>query len=99
MANDMYSSMAQLAALDLRLFPVHGTITTHNGVGCTCGNRDCQDIAKHPVAYHGGLPAAAPNPGWWLDHPHHGAAVATGPGSGVWVIDVDGDVGKAQLKR
>lgn len=26
---------------------------------------------------------------WWTEHPDHGIGIATGPGSGIWVLDVD----------
>ena len=36
---------------------------------------------------------------WWRQHPTHGVGIATGPRSGIWVLDVDGDTGKDTLKR
>ena len=30
---------------------------------------------------------------WWETHPHHNVAVATGPESGIWVLDVDAKSG------
>lgn len=26
---------------------------------------------------------------WWNEHPDHGIGIATGPGSGIWVLDID----------
>jgi hypothetical protein len=37
--------------------------------------------------------------GWAAEHPGCNWGVACGPGSGVWVLDVDGGQGKAALRR
>lgn len=33
----------------------------------------------------------------WVQHPADGIGIATGPGSGLWVLDVDGEPGRASL--
>jgi len=36
---------------------------------------------------------------WWQHHPGRGVALATGTYSGLWVVDVDGDLGRASLRQ
>lgn len=55
--------------------------------------------AKEPIGAavpHGCLDATTDGDqvlAWWGDHPDAGIGVATGSGSGIWVLDIDGPVG------
>jgi hypothetical protein len=61
----------------------------------------CWERSKNPITDHG-LKEATSNQhkiaGWWCKRDFN-VAIATGPGSGIWVLDVDGDEGEATLRR
>ncbi len=81
-----------------RVMPVHGN---KEFGGCTCGFADCNSVGKHPV------------PKAWQEKASNDEAeirsmfaglsndfnygIATGEASNVFVLDVDGDVGRASL--
>jgi hypothetical protein len=70
--------------------------------GCSCGNRNCKSVGKHPRTTHGLSDASADAAticGWWERWPDANIGIATGPESGVIVLDVDGEDGKASLKK
>ena len=88
-------------ALGFAVFPVH---TSRNGV-CSCG-RDCgRDNGKHPMTEHGHLDATRDRNQvieWWTRWPDANIGIATGPDSGVFVVDLDikdGVDGLATLQR
>src|SRR5262245_33216857 len=62
---------------------------------CSCGKANCTDIAKHPVGslVEHGLTNASTNlktiANWWLRRPGANVGIATGPPSGLLVVDVD----------
>ena len=70
------------------VLPVHGV---NNGV-CTCGASDCGSPAKHPRTTQG-LKDASTNTDqiqeWWTRWPDSNVGIATGPISGIVVVDVD----------
>lgn len=94
--NERQNSALDLAKNCYRTFPVHGV----NERGeCTCGNKNCGSIGKHPVIQ--GWQAAATTDQnqiktWWEKYPDANPAVATG--KGLLVLDVDGETGKKSLK-
>jgi hypothetical protein len=61
----------------------------------------CVERGKEP-ALHDGFKRATTDPnmitGWWRIRDHN-IGVATGPGSGVWVLDIDGEDGEATLRK
>jgi hypothetical protein len=86
------------AALDYagrgwRVLPLH-TPTTG---GCSCQKSDCYSIGKHPRIHNGQIGASLDSStinNWWARWPNANIGVATGPDSGVVVLDVDGAVGQ-----
>ena len=79
------------AAAGFSVFPLH----TPDAEGrCSC-RRDCgRDTGKHPRTRNG-LTDATTDPDriarWWNDWPEANVGVATGSGSGVWILDIDPD--------
>jgi len=79
------------------IFPVH-SITAEGH--CSCGKTDCKSQGKHPRTANGFKDAtnvrdAAHN--LFQNHPGANIGVATGAVSGIWVLDVDGERGLADL--
>ena len=67
--------------------------------GCNCGNANCNSPGKHPLTMNG-LRAASSDPGVLKFHFEGKVAnigLATGPISGIFVLDIDGAVGEASL--
>lgn len=95
--NLLLEAALEYAGKRWRVFPVHRPSTE----GCTCGHRGCKNIGKHPRTAHG-LKDATSDPskirGWWTRWPDANIGIATGPGSGIFVLDVDGEEGQASLK-
>ena len=88
----------QFAERGWRVFPCH-TMTENR---CSCGKPECNSEAKHPRTRNG-LKAATCDAGrikrWWRRWADANVAVATGEGSGIFVLDIDGDEGLASLKE
>lgn len=79
------------AELGWHVFPVH----SNRGDGrCTCGNADCDRPGKHPRTKHG-LKDATADPDrirrWSELWRNSNIGVATGGGSGIFVIDIDNE--------
>ena len=78
------------AALGWRVFPVYSML--ENGE-CSCGKVGCRDAGKHPRTPRGCKNATTDESWlctWWLEKfPDASIGLATGAGSGVWVLDVD----------
>jgi len=70
------------------VFPVH----TENGNGCSCRQADCDRPGKHPRTEHG-LKNASTNEDqirrWAAEWPDSNWGLATGPASGLFVLDRD----------
>ena len=71
---------------------------------CSCeGGAECRRAGKHPagILVRHGLKDASADPvvfeRWWRRLPDAGLAVATGPASGILVLDIDGPEGEASL--
>jgi hypothetical protein len=60
--------------------------------GCTCGNRDCGSIGKHPCNQHG-LHEPSTDPDvireWWRRWPFANVGIVTGARTGWIVLDID----------
>lgn len=71
------------------VFPCHAIGA--NGK-CTCANANCKSPAKHPRTAHG-FKDASTSPdqieAWWSQWPEANVGIATGPVSGLLVVDVD----------
>jgi hypothetical protein len=61
----------------------------------------CVERGKEPLI-HDNLKRATTDPnvikGWWSSRPYN-IGIATGDGSGIWVLDVDGDEGEETLRH
>jgi hypothetical protein len=71
------------------VFPVHSIVDG----ACSCGKKTCSDAGKHPRTPRGFLDATTDigqiNK-WWMERwPNANIGLATGPRSGVWVLDID----------
>ena len=68
--------------------------------GCSCGRADCSSVGKHPRTRNGSKDASvapATIRGWWKKWPDANIGIATGPESGILVLDVDGAQGEQSL--
>lgn len=84
------------AARGWHVFPVWGV----DGSACRCPRGwACERAGKHPITAHGKDDATTDTvriAAWWAEHPHANIGVAVEP-SGLQVLDVDGDAGRASL--
>jgi hypothetical protein len=68
---------------------------------CSCRKKNCSSPGKHPRTEHG-LKDGSKDPKqialWWESWPDANLGILTGQGSGLLVLDVDGEEGKAALK-
>lgn len=97
---DMLKVAQDYAAGGWNVFPVHGII---DGL-CTCGNIHCdtKHRGKHPATVKGLNDATADAHDLmllWKKRNGLNVALATGAGSGVWVLDVDGEAGRQALEN
>ena len=61
----------------------------------------CRERAKEP-ALHDNLKRATTDVNWiagWWETRNYNIGIATGEGSGIWVLDIDGDEGEATLRK
>ena len=93
---DMAEAALVYAARGWLVLPLHSP-TAH---GCSCGQRDCKNPAKHPRTVHG-LKDASEDADtirrWWEQWPDANIGIVTGPQSGILVLDVDGKQGEESL--
>jgi hypothetical protein len=79
-----------------QVIPLH----TPTGESCSCRKPDCESVGKHPRTAHG-LKDASSDPAkirqWWERWPDANVGIATGPESGIFILDVDGAQGEASL--
>lgn len=79
-----------LAEQGFQVFPIHSPA---NGRKCDCPKGDdCTSPAKHPRTMHGladATDSAEKVRKWWETWPHANIGVATGPASGIVVLDID----------
>jgi putative DNA primase/helicase len=90
------------AARGWHVFPCH----TPTGIGCSCHNKACADIGKHPRTTHGFKDATTDEATirrWWRQWPDANVAIATGGLSGLVVLDKDtykgGDLSLRELEQ
>ena len=87
------------AALGLHVVPLH---TIVNGC-CSCdAASDCAHPGKHPRTPNGVKDATTVRKtikGWWNRWPDANIGIATGRSSDIFVLDVDGEDGKAGLEK
>lgn len=81
------------------VFPLHSP----DANGCDCHRKDCASPAKHPRNTNGLTGATtdtAQVEAWWRMWPHANIGVATGPVSGLVVLDIDPrDGGDAEIRE
>src|SRR5258706_2792396 len=81
-----------------RIFPCHSIVPSAAGLACSCG-KACNSPGKHPRT-RGGFKDASEDPAqirrWWSKWQNANIGLATG--SGLVVIDVDGEQGAAEFK-
>ena len=70
---------------------------------CSCkAGPDCKHPGKHPRTRNGVKDATTDRAiikTWWKKWPDANVGIATGQPSGIFVLDVDGGVDKANLKK
>jgi hypothetical protein len=94
--DEMVENPLLTAALDYgaRGWPVFPVWWIKNGK-CACGKASCQHPGKHPIGKLApkGRNSATTDPEtirrWWGQYPRANVAIATGPESGLVVVDVD----------
>jgi hypothetical protein len=88
MTNALLTAALSYAARGWRVFPLHNI---ERGA-CSCGSASCHSPGKHPRTKHGCKDAsldAAQLQAWWHRWPNANPGLATGPHSGLWVLDCD----------
>lgn len=78
-------------------FPLHSVTKS----GCDCGDANCNSPGKHPLTVNG-LKAASTNPEvlhFQFEGKVANIGLATGPISGIFVLDVDGAIGESSLSN
>jgi hypothetical protein len=92
------------ANLGYRVLPLHHPLETSVIQGrempCSCGDRACGAVGKHPMTAHG-LNNATSDPAklvrWWRRWPQANIGLVTGEVADV--LDIDGPAGRAALRR
>lgn len=96
---DRLAAALEYAAQGIAVFPLH---TPSSDGSCSCRNADCGSVGKHPRTPNGVKDAttdAEQIRRWWTQWPEANIGIATGAGSDLVVIDVDGDEGEESLRR
>ena len=89
------------AALDYatrgwRVIPLHSPTAG----GCSCGKTGCEHAGKHPRTKNGSKDGSSDPTTireWWKLWPDANVGIVTGPESGFFVLDVDGEQGERSL--
>ena len=84
-----FSALAEHVVHGLWVIPLHSPLP---GGGCSCRWADCSSPAKHPYTTHGLRDATTDRgviEGWWSKWPAANIGLATGPESGIVVLDID----------
>jgi hypothetical protein len=90
------------ATQGFRVLPLHYPIlgSHRDGVVCSCGDRACGPVGKHPLTPHG-LHDATLDPArlawWWRRWPQANIGLVTGERADV--LDVDGPAGQAAIAQ
>ncbi len=94
--NCLLAAALDYAKRGLPVMPLHSPFP---GGGCSCGRAGCKSVGKHPRSGHG-LRDATTEPDtirqWWNRWPDANLGIRTG--SGLLVLDVDGDTGRGSLE-
>lgn len=88
MKNRLPKAAVRYAKAGWPVFPLHSA----GPDGCTCGDPDCSNSAKHPRTAHGFKDATTHTHivrKWWKKWPNANIGIATGTASGVVVLDID----------
>lgn len=96
--SELVSAALAYAHRGWRVFPLHEIA---NGA-CSCGRADCSSPGKHPRVRRGlyeGTTDSQKIESWWRHWPQANIGIATGPDSGLLVIDVDLPKGEPSLQR
>lgn len=85
-----------------RILPLHNPIINdgEKTAICSCGKSDCESVGKHPRIKEWSVNATSDKKQiieWFNSWPDMNIGIATGPESGVVVLDVDGAKGKRSL--
>ncbi len=95
-AHELLTGALEYAERGWPVTPLHSPAA----YGCSCGRAECESPAKHPRTAHG-LKNASRNAEtiheWWTRWPDANIGIATGQPSGVFVIDIDGEAGRASV--
>jgi hypothetical protein len=89
---ELFAAALDYATRGWRIIPLYGV---HDG-RCRCMKGDCSSPGKHPLTVHGlreqttDLQTIST---WWKRWPQANVGIATGPASGLWVLDLDGQEG------
>ncbi len=89
MSGLMLKQALALAGLGLRVLPLFHIKSDGT---CSCNLTECAGAGKHPRLsrwQHRATTDEATIKEWWAKAPLCGVGIATGPGSGIWVLDVD----------
>jgi putative DNA primase/helicase len=93
------SQALKYGGVGLHVIPLHTIADGH----CTCGSGlNCEHPGKHPRTPNGVKDATTDRTtirAWWNRWSDANIGIATGHSSDIFVIDVDGDVGKASLEQ
>jgi hypothetical protein len=92
------------ATLGYRVLPLHHPVLMDaipgRGMLCSCGDPACGAVGKHPLTPHG-LHDATSDPAqlgrWWRRWPQANTGLVTGEVADV--LDIDGPVGRAAVRR
>jgi putative DNA primase/helicase len=93
------SQALKYGGIGLHVIPLHTIADGH--CSCTAG-LDCAHPGKHPRTPNGVKDATTDRKtikAWWNRWPDANIGIATGRWSNIFVLDVDGDVGKTSLKE
>lgn len=98
MAKTMLDAAITYAKIGWKVFPL---LAVGRDGSCECQEGiNCDKAGKHPAIKEWNKEASdSPEKlrEWWAGHPTRGIGIATGEGSGLTVLDVDGDEGVAEL--
>jgi hypothetical protein len=93
------SAALRYARRGWRVIPIYG----FRDGQCACGAMHCDNAGKHPRTPHGVKDATTDERRireWWTEWPNANIAIATGPASGLLVVDVDPrNGGEESLKK
>jgi hypothetical protein len=87
--NELLEAAIEYTKRGWAVIPIH---YVHPDGLCSCGNKDCNSIAKHPLTPHGvkdATTAITVITDWWMMYPDANIGIATGQISGIVVIDID----------